>query len=106
MLATYWDGSVIIHNDISDAPYDGIDIGFGWGYVDQGGNPNYRARQRGYDSGVNPVWDTPTIRRDAIVAFTRLYKVQRVADDGGEIGRASWREGGCKDGKITEVAVA
>src|SRR3546814_13409051 len=28
VLATYWDGSVIIHNDISDAPYDGIDSGF------------------------------------------------------------------------------
>src|SRR3546814_2558824 len=44
VLATYWDGSVIIHNDISDAPYDGIDIGFGWGFVDQGSNPNYRAQ--------------------------------------------------------------
>src|SRR3546814_17003265 len=41
--------------------------------------------QRGYDSGVNPVWDTPTIRRDAIAAFNRLYKVKRVADDGGAI---------------------
>jgi hypothetical protein len=98
VLATYWDGSVIIHNDISDAPYDGIDIGFGWGYVDQGGNPNYRARQRGYDSGVNPVWDTPTIRRDAIVAFNRLYKVKQVADDGGAIYNLS----ACQDCVIAE----
>ncbi|PAL25082.1 pectate lyase [Sphingopyxis sp. GW247-27LB] len=98
VLATYWDGSVIIHNDISDAPYDGIDIGFGWGYVDQGGNPNYRARQRGYDSGVNRVWDTPTIRRDAIVAFNRLYKVKQVADDGGAIYNLS----ACQDCVIAE----
>lgn len=85
LLATYWSGASIIHNDISDAPYDGIDIGFGWGYVDQGGNPNYRARQRGYDSGVNPVWDTPTIRRDTVIAFNRLYNVKQIADDGGAI---------------------
>src|SRR3546814_12909257 len=60
VLANYSDGSVIIHNDISDAPSDGTAIGLGWGYVDHGGNPNYRARQRGYDSGGTPVWHTPT----------------------------------------------
>lgn len=98
LIATYWDDSIIIHNDISDAPYDGIDIGFGWGYVDQGGNPNYRARQRGYDSGVNPVWDTPTIRRDAIVAFNRVYDVKQVADDGGAIYNLS----ACTDCVIAE----
>jgi hypothetical protein len=98
ILATYFDGAIIIHNDISDAPYDAIDIGFGWGYVDQGGNPNYRQRQRGYDRGINPAYATPTTRRDVMVAFNRVYNVKRIADDGGAIYNLS----ACPDCVIAE----
>lgn len=98
ILATYFDGAIIIHNDISDAPYDAIDIGFGWGYVDQGGNPNYRQRQRGYDHGMNPVYTTPTTRRDVMVAFNRVYNVKQIAEDGGAIYNLS----ACPDCVIAE----
>ncbi len=49
ILSTYVTGAVILHNDISDVPYDAIDIGYGWGMHDAGGNPNYRVRMHGYD---------------------------------------------------------
>ncbi len=32
ILSTYVEGAVVLHNDISDLPYDAIDIGYGWGY--------------------------------------------------------------------------
>lgn len=98
VLATYVDGAIIIHNDISDAPYDAIDIGYGWGYVDKSGNPNYRANLRGYDTGVNPVWETVTTRRDNMVAFNRIYRVKIGADDGGAIYNLS----ACPDCVIAE----
>src|SRR3546814_6895399 len=47
ILSTYVDGAQIVHNDISDMPYDAIDIGYGWGMHDAGGNPNYRTRKIG-----------------------------------------------------------
>ncbi len=35
---------VITHNQISDAPYDGIGLGFGWGMFDPGGSQDYANR--------------------------------------------------------------
>ena len=97
ILSTYVWGAVIIHNDISGAPYDAIDVGYGWGYVDAGGNPNYRARQHGYDAlgkgGGNPVYDTPTTHRDVFVGFNRVYKVKQLFNDGGAI----YNLGACPD---------
>ena len=97
ILSTYVWGAVIIHNDISGAPYDAIDVGYGWGYVDAGGNPNYRTRQRGYDTGGigggNPVYDTPTTHRDVFVGFNRVYKVKQLFNDGGAI----YNLGACPD---------
>jgi hypothetical protein len=98
VLATYFDGAIIIHNDISDAPYDAIDVGYGWGYVDRGGNANYLANFRGYDAGMNPLWETPTIRHDVMVAYNRVYKVKQIAEDGGAIYNLS----ACPDCVIAE----
>ncbi len=97
ILSTYVWNEVIVHNDISGAPYDAIDIGYGWGYVDAGGNPNYRTRQRGYDVG-NPVYDTPTTHRDVFVGFNRVYKVKQLFSDGGAI----YNLGSCPDCVIAE----
>jgi hypothetical protein len=83
ILSTYFDGAQILHNDISDLFYDGIDIGYGWGYNDQGGNPNYRDNQHGYT--VNPVFDTPTILRNNLVAYNRIHGVKKWFIDGGSI---------------------
>ena len=85
ILSTYVDGAVILHNDISDVPYDAIDIGYGWGIQDPGGNPNYRVNMHGYDYPQNLVYDTPTTHRDVVVANNRIHDAKRLFHDGGAI---------------------
>ncbi|HMF53308.1 MAG TPA: right-handed parallel beta-helix repeat-containing protein [Edaphobacter sp.] len=85
ILSTYVQGAVILHNDISDVPYDAIDIGYGWGMQDAGGNPNYRVRMRGYDWPQNLVYQTPTTHRDVVVAANRIHDAKKLFHDGGAI---------------------
>ena len=86
ILSTYVDGALILHNDISDAPYDGIDIGWGWGVNDVGGSEIYRSGRRGYyDFPANLVYDSPTLHRRALVAYNRLHGIKRLFHDGGAI---------------------
>jgi hypothetical protein len=85
ILSTYDTGAAILHNDISDAPYDAIDVGYGWGMHDPGGNPNYRFRMHGYDYKQNLVYETPTTHRDVIVASNRIHDVKKLFHDGGAI---------------------
>ena len=83
VLTTYVDSAQITHNDISDAPYDAIDIGWGWGYNDVGGNPNYRDNQKGYQANI--AYDTPTTLRNTLVAGNRVHGVKNWYKDGGAI---------------------
>ncbi|HEV2483962.1 MAG TPA: right-handed parallel beta-helix repeat-containing protein [Terracidiphilus sp.] len=85
ILSTYVLGAFILHNDISDIPYDAIDIGYGWGMHDPGGNPNYRVRMHGYDWKENLVYDTPTSHRDVVVASNRIHGAKKYFHDGGAI---------------------
>ncbi len=85
ILSTYVTGALILHNDISDVPYDAIDIGYGWGYEDPGGNANYRVFMHGYDFKDNPVYETPTTHRDVVVAWNRIHGAKKLFHDGGAI---------------------
>jgi hypothetical protein len=85
ILSTYVEGAVILHNEIADVPYDAIDIGYGWGMHDAGGNPNYRVRMHGYDWKQNLVYQTPTTHRDVVVAGNRIHDAKKLFDDGGAI---------------------
>jgi hypothetical protein len=86
ILSTYVDSALILHNDIADAPYDGIDIGWGWGINDVGGNPVYRDARRGhYDHPENLVYDTPTLHRRVLVAYNRIHHIKKLFHDGGAI---------------------
>ena len=86
ILVTYATGAVVMNNDVSDAPYDGIDIGWGWGANDPGGSPAYRTTSRGYyDQPGNLTYDTPTILRDTVVAGNRISRVKQWYPDGGAI---------------------
>ncbi|MDE3106426.1 MAG: right-handed parallel beta-helix repeat-containing protein, partial [Acidobacteriota bacterium] len=58
ILETYFDQAQIVHNEIANVPYDAIDIGYGWGMHDAGGNSNYRVRMHGYDSPQNLIYTT------------------------------------------------
>ena len=85
ILSTYVLGAAILHNDISFVPYDAIDIGYGWGMHDAGGNLNYRYRMHGYDFPGNLVYDTPTTHRDVVVASNRIHEAKLLFHDGGAI---------------------
>jgi len=87
VLVTYATAPVIMHNDISAAPYDGIDVGWGWGANDPGGSAAYRTTaDRGYyDLPGNLTYDTPTILRDSVVFGNRVHDVKRWFPDGGAI---------------------
>ncbi|MET0373358.1 MAG: right-handed parallel beta-helix repeat-containing protein, partial [Rhizorhabdus sp.] len=86
ILVTYAAGTIITHNDVSGAPYDGIDVGWGWGVNDPGGSGAYRSRTRGYyDQPGNKVYDTPTILRDTVVVGNRVHRVKTWFEDGGAI---------------------
>ena len=64
----------------------GIDIGWGWGTNDVGGNPVYRVAERGYyDHPANLTYDTPTLHRRVVVAHNRLHDIKKVFHDGGAI---------------------
>lgn len=85
ILSTYVAGATIVHNEISDVPYDAIDIGYGWGMQDPGGNANYRTRMHGYDWPQNRVYSTPTTHHDVVVAANRIHNAKRLFHDGGAI---------------------
>ena len=85
ILSTYVLGAVILHNDISDVPYDAIDIGFGWGIQDPGGNPSYLFRLHTYDWKQNPIYQTATTHRDVVVANNRIHGAKSYFHDGGAI---------------------
>ncbi|WP_416464987.1 right-handed parallel beta-helix repeat-containing protein [Sphingomonas sp. VDB2] len=83
ILTTYVSGARIVHNDISDAPYDGIAVGWGWGYNDAGGNPNYDENAKGYVHNIK--YTTPTTLRDTLVEGNRIHGVKGWFMDGGAI---------------------
>jgi hypothetical protein len=66
-------------------PYDAIDIGYGWGINDPGGNANYRYRMHGYDYPQNIVYSTPTTHHDVVVSANRVHDAKRLFQDGGAI---------------------
>jgi len=86
ILVTYASGAVIWHNDVSGAPYDGIDVGWGWGANDPGGSAAYLTANRGYyNQPGNLMYDTPTTLRDSVVVGNRVHDVKQWFPDGGAI---------------------
>ena len=102
ILSTYVDGASIVHNDISDAPYDGIAVGWGWGYNDAGGNPNYDQNQQGYLH--NPRFETPTTLRNTLIANNRIHGIKTWFMDGGSIYNLSANPGAViRDNHIFDI---
>ncbi|SCV50440.1 uncharacterized protein FFB14_11436 [Fusarium fujikuroi] len=64
IFASYVQYSDFTNNDISQVPYSGFCIGYGWGLVDAGGSPLYQ--QRGTYK-YWPVYDTPTTSMNNVV---------------------------------------
>ncbi len=82
ILSTYVTHAVITHNQVDHLPYDGIDIGWGWGINDPGGSQDYV--NRGTYS-YQPVYTTPTTLKDTVVAHNLIFDTKNVMHDGGSI---------------------
>jgi hypothetical protein len=105
ITVTYVDTAQIIHNDISDASYDGVSIGWGWGIYDKGGSRDVAARTKVYD--FTPFYDTPTTYRNNLVANNRISGVNQYFRDGGAIYNLSASPGTViRENYITDVGEA
>ncbi|MEE6262348.1 NEW3 domain-containing protein [Plantactinospora sonchi] len=82
IFASYVTRLTIAHNHISDAPYTGIGIGYGWGANDPGGNPEYLDRGL-YD--FQPIYQTPTTLSDVRVVGNHVRNVVQTMFDAGSI---------------------
>jgi len=82
ILSTYVTGANITHNQVDHLPYDGIDIGWGWGMNDPGGSQDYA--QRG-TYNYQPIYTTPTTEKDNLVAGNLIFDTKNAMHDGGSI---------------------
>lgn len=71
----YTQETVIAHNEITDLPYSGISLGWGWGEEDSGGG----------SYPVPYVYEKPTPARDNRVEQNHIHGVMRDRNDGGGI---------------------
>lgn len=82
ILSTYVTGARILHNEVSNVPYDGIDTGYGWGINDAGGSNDYV--DRGYYNW-NPKYSTPTTLKDTQVEGNLVHNTKARFADGGSV---------------------
>ncbi|WP_292853262.1 fibronectin type III domain-containing protein, partial [Microbacterium sp.] len=82
ILSTYVTNARILHNEVSNVPYDGIDTGFGWGINDAGGSNDYV--DRGYYNW-NPKYTTPTTLKDNVVEGNLVHNTKARFADGGSV---------------------
>ncbi len=80
IFASYVTRLAIEHNYVSDMPYTGIGVGYGWGANDPGGSPEYINRGL-YD--FQPLYDTPTTLSDVRVVGNHVRKVVQTMFDAG-----------------------
>jgi hypothetical protein len=82
ILSTYVTDARILHNEVSNVPYDGIDTGYGWGINDAGGSNDYV--DRGYYKW-NPLYSTPTTLKDNRVEGNLVHNTKSRFADGGSV---------------------
>jgi hypothetical protein len=82
ILSTYVSGATITHNQVDHLPYDGIDVGWGWGINDPGGSQDY-ANRGTYN--FQPIYSTPTTLKNNTVSFNLIFDTKNVMHDGGSI---------------------
>jgi hypothetical protein len=94
ILSTYVTNARILHNEVANVAYDGIDTGYGWGMNDAGGSGEYT--NRGYYNW-NTRYDTPTTLRDNAVSGNLVHNTKSQFADGGSIYNLS-----ASPGSVTE----
>ncbi len=80
IFASYVTRLTIEHNEVSDMPYSGIGVGYGWGANDPGGSPEYINRGL-YD--FQPIYDTPTTLSDVRIVGNHVRDVVQTLFDAG-----------------------
>ncbi|RKR86527.1 alpha-galactosidase-like protein [Micromonospora pisi] len=99
IFASYVTRLTIEHNYISDMPYTGIGLGYGWGANDPGGSPEYLSRGL-YD--FQPVYDTPTTLSNVRVVGNHVRNVVQTMFDAGCIYTLSAMPGSTIDENLCE----
>lgn len=94
ILSTYVTNARILHNEVANVAYDGIDTGYGWGTNDAGGSGEYT--NRGYYNW-NTRYDTPTTLKDNAVTGNLVHNTKSQFADGGSIYNLS-----ASPGSVTE----
>ncbi|MFI2363017.1 right-handed parallel beta-helix repeat-containing protein [Promicromonospora sp. NPDC019610] len=82
ILSTYATNVQIVHNEVANVAYDGIDTGYGWGINDAGGSAEYV--RRGYYNW-HPRYTTPTTLKDNLVAGNLVHHTKARFADGGSL---------------------
>ncbi|HWU57343.1 MAG TPA: right-handed parallel beta-helix repeat-containing protein [Microbacteriaceae bacterium] len=82
ILSTYVTNARILHNEVSNVPYDGIDTGYGWGINDAGGSNDYV--DRGYYNW-NTKYTTPTTLKDNRIEGNLVHNTKARFADGGSV---------------------
>ncbi|MEU9544516.1 RICIN domain-containing protein [Streptomyces mirabilis] len=82
ILSTYVTKATITHNQCDHLPYDGIDIGWGWGINDPGGSQDYVNRGT---YNYQPVYSTPTTLKNNTVSHNLVFDTKNAMFDGGSI---------------------
>ncbi|KRD09452.1 RICIN domain-containing protein [Streptomyces sp. Root264] len=82
ILSTYVTNATITHNQCDHLPYDGIDIGWGWGTNDPGGSQDYADRGT---YNYQPVYSTPTTLKNNTVSRNLVFDTKNAMHDGGSI---------------------
>ncbi|MFF1610275.1 right-handed parallel beta-helix repeat-containing protein [Amycolatopsis sp. NPDC058278] len=79
ILTTYTENAAIVHNEVGNLPYSGINTGFGWGANDAGGSPEYE--RRGLYK-YQPKYATPTTSKNNRIAGNLVHDVMKMHTDG------------------------
>jgi hypothetical protein len=82
ILSTFVSNIDIVHNEIANVAYNGIDTGYGWGIHDPGGSGDYV--RRGYYNW-HPLYTTPTTLRDNTVSGNLVRNTKARFADGGNL---------------------
>ncbi|WP_454852590.1 right-handed parallel beta-helix repeat-containing protein [Promicromonospora soli] len=82
ILSTYATNIQIVHNEVANVAYDGIDTGYGWGTNDAGGSDEYV--RRGYYNW-HTLYTTPTTLKDNLVAGNLIHHTKARFADGGSL---------------------
>jgi hypothetical protein len=83
IMYTYTQNTMIVHNEVYNLPYSGINSGYGWGVNDAGGNNEYKTRPAGNLYNYQPLYKNPTIAKNNQIVANSIHHGMLQMNDGG-----------------------